>query len=99
MFARTEDIESCQGERFKLEVAADHYNLHWEMGGDWLLLYRFERESDTGLPRPSDRETTLQLCSQLYTSPGFIPIRDKYIKISRQTNDTKIGKLSKITHK
>ena len=43
----TEEIQPCQGDQYKLEVEADHYNLYWMMRGEYLLLYRFERDCDT----------------------------------------------------
>merc|ERR1711936_1353270 len=55
------------------------------MKGSYFLLYRFSR--DGGLPSTSDRETTLRLCQEVYTVPAFIPIRDKYVKISKQTSE------------
>ena len=43
----TEEIQPCQGDQYKLEVEADHYNLYWMMKEEYLLLYRFERDCDT----------------------------------------------------
>ena len=83
----TEEISPCQGDQYKLQVEADHYNFYWMMKGSYFLLYRFSREADTGRPLTSDRQTTLRLCREVYTTPAFIPIRDKYVKISKQTND------------
>merc|ERR1712241_180526 len=57
------------------------------MKGSYFLLYRLERDLESELPRTSDRETTLRMCREVYTVPHFIPIRDKYVKISKQTND------------
>ena len=34
---------------------------------------------------------TLAMCEAVYTVPVFIPIRDKYVKVSRQTNDSVIS--------
>ena len=31
------------------------------------------------------------MCQAVYTVPVFIPIRDKYVKVSRQTNDSVIS--------
>ena len=31
---------------------------------------------------------TLAMCKAVYTAPVFIPIRDKYVKVSRQTEDS-----------
>ena len=84
----TEEISPCQGDQYKLEVQSDHYNFYWRMKGSYLLLYRLERDLESGLPRTSDRETTLRMCEEVYTVPAFIPIRDKYVKISKQTNDS-----------
>ena len=84
----TEEISPCEGDQYKLEVQADHYNFYWRLKGSYFLLYRLEREVASGLPRTSDRETTLRMCREVYTVPAFIPIRDKYVKISKQTNDS-----------
>ena len=43
----TEEIQPCQGDQYKLEVEADHYNFYWMMKGEYFLLYRFERDCDT----------------------------------------------------
>ena len=84
----TEEISPCQGDQYKLEVQPDHYNFYWRMKGSYFLLYRLQRDLQSGLPRTSDRETTLRMCREVYTVPAFIPIRDKYVKISKQTNDS-----------
>lgn len=84
----TEEVSPCQGDQFKVQVEADHYNFYWMMKGSYFLLYRFPRDAVTGLPTTSDKETTLRLCREVYTVPDFIPIRDKYVKISKQTNDS-----------
>ena len=31
------------------------------------------------------------MCQDVYTVPAFIPIRDKYVKVSKQTNDSIIS--------
>ena len=84
----TEEVSPCQGDQYKLQVEADHYNLYWMMKGSYFLLYRFERDAHSGLAKVSDRETTLRMCEEVYTVPDFIPIRDKYVKVSKQTNDS-----------
>ena len=43
----TEEIQPCQGDQYKLEVEADHYNFHWMMKGEYFLLYRFKRDCGT----------------------------------------------------
>ena len=84
----TEEIEPCTGDQYKLEVNEDHYNFYWKMKGAFFLLYRFERDVVTGLPKTSHQLETHALCEVLYTTPVFIPIRDKYVKVSRQTEDS-----------
>ena len=56
----------------------------------FFILYRFERDCSTGWAKISNRETTLEMCTNVYEGPGFIPIRDKYVKIARQTHDSKL---------
>ena len=86
----TEEVTISKGDDYKLEVAEDHYNFYWRMKGEWFLLFRFGRDKATGWAEASDRETTLRLCREVYEVPAFIPIRDKYVKVSRQTHDSKI---------
>ena len=86
----TEEVTISEGDEYKLEVEDEFYQLHWMMKGSYLLMYRFDRSSNTCWAKTSDRETTLELCKNVYEDPGFIPIRDKYVKIALQTNDTKI---------
>jgi len=83
----TEEFSPCEGDHYKLEVASDHYNLHWIFKGEYLLLYRFSRDNNTNHPVTCDRSKTLEMCYDVYTVPYFINIRDKYIKVSRQTDD------------
>eukprot|EP00090_Calanus_glacialis_P018611 TRINITY_DN28881_c0_g1_i1.p1 TRINITY_DN28881_c0_g1~~TRINITY_DN28881_c0_g1_i1.p1 ORF type:complete len:274 (+),score=62.05 TRINITY_DN28881_c0_g1_i1:40-861(+) len=84
----TEEVTISEGSTYKLEVQDQYYQLHWMMKGSYLLMYRFERSNITGLAKPSDRETALEMCRNLYEGPGIIPIRDKYVKISLQTHDS-----------
>jgi len=84
---KTEEFSPCEGDQYKLEVDFDHYNLHWMSKGEYLLLYRFARDKNTNYPLTCDRSKTLEMCNDVYTVPYFIPIRDKYIKVSRQTDD------------
>ena len=51
-----------------------------------------ERDAVTGLPKTSDKKTTDEICKVVHESPGFIPIRDKYVKVALQTNDSNLGK-------
>ena len=60
----------------------------------WFLMYRFERDAVTGWPKTSDKKTTDEICKVVHESPGFIPIRDKYVKVALQTNDSNLGKYS-----
>ena len=39
------------------------------------------------LPKTSTQDMTLGMCNAVYTVPDFIPIRDKYVKISKQTEE------------
>ena len=55
-------------------------------------MYRFERDAETGWPKTSDEKTTDDICKVVHESPGFIPIRDKYVKVALQTNDSNLGK-------
>ena len=95
----TMEMAPNDGDEFKMEVANDHYNLYWKMKGNWFLLYRFGRDTGTGiygklfcghpvifvgLPITCERDQTLGMCKALYSVPDFIPVRDKYVKISRQ---------------
>ena len=57
-------------------------------------MYRFERDAETGWPKTSDEKTTNEICKVVHESPGFIPIRDKYVKVALQTNDSNLGKYS-----
>ena len=94
-----EEITSSEGNRYKLEVQEDCYQFHWWMKDSWFLLYRFERNAETGLPKTSDQKTTNEICKVVHESPGFIPIRDKYIKVALQTNDSNLGKYFKVSIK
>ena len=47
VFSKTEEFSPCEGDHYKLEVASDHYNLHWMFKGEYLLLYRFSRDNNT----------------------------------------------------
>ena len=60
----TEEIQPCQGDQYKLEVEADHYNFYWMMKGEYFLLYRFERDCDT---------STLTL-TYIETKTMYVPI-------------------------
>ena len=95
-FKTTEEITSSQGNRYKLEVQEDCYQFHWWMKDSWFLFYRFERDAVTGLPKTSDKKTTNEICKVVHESPGFIPIRDKYVKVALQTNDSNLGKYLRI---
>jgi hypothetical protein len=86
----TEEVTISEGSTYKMEVQDQYYQLHWMMKDSYLLMYRFERSSITGLAKTSDRETTLEMCRNLYEGPGIIPIRDKYVKISLQTHASTI---------
>eukprot|EP00090_Calanus_glacialis_P013304 TRINITY_DN21940_c0_g1_i1.p1 TRINITY_DN21940_c0_g1~~TRINITY_DN21940_c0_g1_i1.p1 ORF type:complete len:294 (+),score=84.58 TRINITY_DN21940_c0_g1_i1:43-882(+) len=86
----TEEVTISEGDMYKLEVEEKFYQLHWMMKGSYLLMYRFARSTSTGLAEISDRESTLELCKNVYNGPGFIPIRDKYVKVALQTHDSKI---------
>ena len=39
------------------------------------------------LPKTCDVTVTQRMCEEVYSVPDFIPIRDKYVKVSRQTAD------------
>jgi len=86
----TEEVTISEGDQYKLEVQEKFYQLHWMMGGNYLLMYRFDRNTSTGWALTSDRDSTLELCKNVYEGPGFIPIRDKYVKVALQTNDSKM---------
>ena len=86
----TEEVTISEGDHYKLEVQDTFYQLHWMMGDSYLLMYRFNRDTSTGMALTSDRDSTLELCKNVYYGPGFIPIRDKYVKVALQTNDSKI---------
>ena len=90
-FNTTEEITISQGNRYKLEVEDGFYQLYMWMKDSWFLMYRFERDPKTRGPKTSDKETTLELCKMVHESPGFIPIRDKYVKVALQTNDSNLG--------
>jgi len=83
----TEEVNPCEGDYYKLEVVDDHYNLYWKMKGEYFLLYRIPRDSNTKLPKICDKAKTLQMCQDVYTVPDCIPIRDVYVKVSKQWND------------
>ena len=87
---KSEEITISEGEHYKLEVQEKYYNLFWMLKESWLLLYRFARNISTGLPKTSKRGDTLEMCKCLYECPEYIPIRDKYVKISRQTDDSRL---------
>ena len=84
----SEDILISEGCKYKLEVFESYYELHWKIKESYLLMYRFDRDMDTGLPKISDKENTLEMCKNLYEGPGIIPIRDVYLKIAFKTNDS-----------
>ena len=50
-----------------------------------------QRDAVTGWPKTSDKKTTDEICKVVHDSPGFIPIRDKYVKVALQTNDSNLG--------
>ena len=74
-----------------MEVEDGFYQLYMWMKDSWFLMYRFERDLKTRGPKTSDKETTLELCKMVHESPGFIPIRDKYVKVALQTSDSNLG--------
>ena len=84
----TEEVTLCQGSKYKLEVRDKYYELHRVKKGSYLLMYRFERSSGTGLAATCDRETVVEMCKELYEGPQIIPIRDEYVRISLQTHDS-----------
>jgi len=88
----TEEVTISQGDHYKLEVNQDHYNFYWIMKDSWFLLFRFARRGSSnwgGGVETCQAEDTRELCRQLYATPEFVPIRDKYVKIALQTNDSK----------
>ena len=87
---KTEEVTLTAGEQYKMEVESDHYTFYWKLKGEWFSMFRFARHTDTGRPVSSDRETTVRHCTELYTRPGCFDIRDKVVKISQQTHDSRI---------
>merc|ERR1711915_688010 len=75
------------GDRYKLEVEREFYQLQWRMKDSWLTMYRFERNVKTGCPEIADREMTLRMLKELHEGPPIIPIRDVYVKIAVQTHN------------
>jgi len=86
----TEEVTISEGDHYKLEVHESFYELFWMIKSSYLLMYRFNRDQTTGWAETSDKEATLELCKAVYEGPGFIPIRDKYVKVALQTVDSKI---------
>ena len=80
----------CEGDKYKLEVEEQYYQLYWLLKDSYYLMYRFEKDSVTGYPEFTDKEATMTLCEDLYEGPGIIPIRDQYVKISLQTHSNKL---------
>ena len=76
------------GDKYKLEVDREFYQLHWRMKDSWLTMYRFERNVETGFPEIADRDMTLKMLKELHEGPPSIPIRDVYVKIAVQTHNT-----------
>ena len=86
----TESMTICEGDTYKLEVGDQAYQLYWLLKGSYYLMYRFERNTDTGMPRIVNKKETLKMCQELYDAPGVIPIRDIYVKISLQTSNSRL---------
>ena len=80
----------CEGDKYKLEVEEHYYQLYWMLKDSYYLMYRFQRDAFTHRPKLSDKEATEKMCTDLYEGPGIIPIRDVYVKISLQTQDSKL---------
>ena len=87
---KTEEVTLSKGEQYKLEVESDYYTFYWKLKAEWFSLFRFARHTDTGRPVSSDREMTVRHCTELYTRPGCIDLRDELVKISQQTHDSMI---------
>merc|ERR1719197_372867 len=51
-FIQSEEIECCEGERYRLEVTPDVFTLFEQLADDsWFPLYAFPREAETNFPR------------------------------------------------
>jgi len=94
-FTETEDVECCEGERYRLEVSPTVYTLFEQLSDDsWFPLYAFPRDNTKNQPRTVTREETDQMFEELYTSKETIVIRDVKMCINLQTIDSRINFMS-----
>jgi len=94
-FTETEDVECCEGERYRLEVSPTVYTLFEQLSDDsWFPLYAFPRDTALNQPRTVTREETEQMFEELYTSKDTIIIRDVKMCINLQTIDSRINFMS-----
>lgn len=93
-FLETEEVECCEGERYRLEVTPTFYTLFLRLADTWFPLYAFPRDAATHQPKTVTREETLEMFEELYTSPLTIPIRDIKMCINLQTVDSRLNFLT-----
>jgi len=94
-FTETEDVECCEGERYRLEVSPTVFTLFEQLSDDsWFPLYAFPRDTTKNQPRTVTREETEQMFEELYTSKETITIRDVKMCINLQTVDSRINFMS-----
>jgi len=94
-FTQSEEIECCEGERYRLEVTPGVFTLFEQLADNsWFPLYAFPREADTNFPSTVTRKETDRMFEELYTSTELIVIRDVKMCINLQTIDSRINFMS-----
>jgi arylamine N-acetyltransferase len=83
---QSQEITLAPNEKYQLLCGEDYYQLNLDLKGSWFTLYRFDRPIQT-----INSERTLSNCNELLTYAGQIPIRDTYVKVSKLTNEGRIG--------
>lgn len=85
-FEERQEINILQNENYQLIRSGEYYHLYMNIKNNWYSLYCFP----TSL-KSIDLKETNENCQTLLKLPNLIPIRDTYIKVSKLTNNGRIG--------
>lgn len=98
-FRGTEEVEVCEGERYRVEVSPSSALLleHLPSSDTWFPLYGFPLDPGTQLPRTVTLEETMAMFEELYTSTDTIVIRDVKMCINLQTVASRINFMSDVS--